>query len=124
MFDQTGCKCIRFFSRPDRVLWSHVTLRSEPASATDIITADIRLSDENDQTVAELIGFRLQRTSRRIRNLVSRQDTWLYHLRWQARGEQSTSHIPFRERKHWLIFADAEGLGEELAKQLEAGGHR
>ena len=118
----TGCKCIRFFSRPDQLIWSHVSLRSEPASGTDLINADIRILNDNGQTVAELIGFRLLRTSRRIRHLLSRQDTWLYHLRWQAQGEPGALPVTFRERKHWLIFADDEGLGEALAKQMEAVG--
>ena len=43
-------------------------------------SADIRLLDDHGQTVAELNGFTLQRTSRRVRHLPSQQDTWLYQL--------------------------------------------
>jgi acyl transferase domain-containing protein/acyl carrier protein len=121
LYIPTGCKRIRLFSRPDRHIWSHVSLQSEPASNKDVINADIRLIDENNQIVSELIGFQLQRTSRRIRRLLSRQDTWLYHVRWQTREEPKTL-LGIQERRHWLIFADDEGLAEELAKQLEAGG--
>ena len=122
LYIPTGCKRIRFFSRPDKLIWSHVSLRSEPSSGTDVLYADIILSDSNGQTVAELIGFRLQRTSRRIRNLLSQQDTWLYHLKWQAHKEPDFSSVTFQEGKHWLIFADDQGYGEELAKQLEIRG--
>ena len=122
LYIPTGCKRIRFFSRPDQLIWSHVSLQSVPASGTDVINADIRLLDGNNQIVAELIGFQLQRTSRRIRHLLSRQDTWLYQVRWQSHGEPRNSVGTLRERRHWMILADDEGLGEELAKQLEAGG--
>ncbi|MEO8414897.1 MAG: SDR family NAD(P)-dependent oxidoreductase [Ginsengibacter sp.] len=122
LFLPTGCKNIRFFSRPDRIVFSHVSLRSKPVSGTDFLYADIRLLDSEYQTVAELIGFRLQRTNRRIRQLLSRQDTWLYQLHWQAQKEHLTSSVTLQESRHWLVFADNEGLGEALAKKLEAVG--
>ncbi|MBZ5859380.1 type I polyketide synthase [Flavihumibacter profundi] len=119
LYIPTGCKCIRFFSRPDKLIWSHVSLQSEPASGTDVIHADIRLYDENNQIVAELIGFRLQLTGRRKCHLLSRQDTWLYQLRWQVQEQPGTTSGTLPEKRQWLIFADDEGLGEALAKQLE-----
>ena len=117
-----GCKYIRFFSQPGRVLWSHVTLQSEPGLTANSFIADIRLSDENHQTIAELIGFRLQRANRYDRHPLRRQDTWLYNLYWRVQEVPLTSHGTLRERKHWLIFADDGGLGEDLAKQLELSG--
>ena len=122
LYIPTGCKHIRFFSKPGKLIWSHVALRSEPSPGTDMLYADIILSDSNGQTIAELIGFRLQRTSRRIRKLLSQQDTWMYHLKWEARNEPGISTLTLRQKKHWLIFADDLGLAEELAKQMEASG--
>ena len=118
----TGCRSIRMLSQPERDLWSHVSISPASAADGDFLTADIRLFDSNNQTVGELIGFRLQRTSRHIRHLLSRQNSWLYQLQWQASPEPGNSPVTFRGGKHWLIFADDEGLGEELAMQLEAGG--
>ncbi|MDB4286019.1 SDR family NAD(P)-dependent oxidoreductase [bacterium] len=122
LYIPSGCKRIRFFSRPDRVIWSHVSLQPRHDSGTDDIHADIRLLDENNQIVAELIGFRLLRTKGRIRHFLSRQDTWLYDLRWQAEGASATDSVTTREKRNWLIFADEGGLGEELAKQLQENG--
>ena len=118
----TGCKHIRFFSRPGKAITSHVILRSDPGSGGDILYADIRLSDCNGQLVAELICFSFQRTSRRIRKLLSMQDTWLYHLQWLMQKQPAIPPVTSQSGKHWLIFADDQGYGEELAKQLEAGG--
>ena len=117
-----GCKRIRFFSRPAGLLWSVASLQTEVDLAADSLEADIRLFDENNQIVAELLGFRLQRTQKSKRRLLSQQDTWLYHLQWQAQPASRVSTVTTTEKRNWLIFADEEGVGEELAKQLEAGG--
>lgn len=117
-----GCRYIRFFSHPGQIRWSHVSLLSGSLADADVLNADIRLLDDNGQTIAELIGFRLQRTSRHFRHLLSLQDSWLYHLYWQVQERSYNSPNDFLEKKHWLIFADKEGLGEELAKQLKANG--
>src|SRR6476660_8410654 len=122
LYIPTGCKLIRIFLRPDHLIWSHVSLQSAPASAAGVISADIRLLDERNQIVAEFIGFQLQRIARRVHNLHLRQDTWSYQLRWQPTETAISSLSTLRQSRHWLIFADDESLGEELAKRLEAGG--
>jgi len=122
LYIPNGCKRIRFFSRPGGLITSHVILRTESGQGTDVLYADIKLYGSNDQPIAEFIGFSLQRTSRRIRNLLSHKDTWLYRLQWQEQKQPAISPVTFRKEKHWLIFADDHGYGEELAKQLEANG--
>ncbi|RYG01299.1 MAG: type I polyketide synthase, partial [Chitinophagaceae bacterium] len=82
----TGCKEIRFFSKPGKNIWSHVSLRSVPTPGIDVLYADIIISDSIGQTLVELIGFRLQRTGRSIRKFLSQQNTWLYQLKWEARN--------------------------------------
>ena len=118
----TGCKQIRFFSRPNGDLWSHVSLNPETEPGTDSLSADIRLYDNNFQTIAELIGFRLQRTSRLVRRLIAEQDSWLYQLKWQINNESCTSVRSSNEKKNWLILADDEGVGKKMSEQLEANG--
>ena len=118
----TGCKQIRFFSSPKGDLWSHASIQPEYEPGTDTLCADIRLYDDNGETIAELIGFRLQRTSRHVRRRLSEQDSWLYQLKWQIKNESCSSVLSSVEKKHWLILADDEGLGNKLAAQLEANG--
>jgi acyl carrier protein len=122
LYIPVGCKRIRFFSRPERLIWSHVSLRSEPASGNNVLDADIRLLDGDDKIIAELIGFRLQRTIRRNCQLPSRQETWLYQVSWKAAVAATTSVDHLRAKRHWLIFAEDEGLGKELINQLESVG--
>ncbi len=117
-----GCRQIRFFSKPEQIIWSHVTLGSNPSQSADILNADIKLSDGKGKVIAELIDFSLQRTSRHIRHLLSQQDTWMYQLQWQAK-EDSASPVILHKGKHWLVFADDSGLAEEITKQLELSGN-
>lgn len=119
-----GCRYIRLFSRPGRVVWSHVAIQSEPDSSPNSITADIRLLDESDRIIAELIGFRLQKTNKYARLPLLQQETWLYDLYWRVQEITVTSNGTLNETKHWLIFADDIGLAEGLAKQLELAGDR
>ncbi|MEP6948357.1 MAG: SDR family NAD(P)-dependent oxidoreductase [Ginsengibacter sp.] len=119
----TGCRYIRFFSRPGNILWSNVTLQSSLVPSSNSFIADIMISDENNQAVAELIGFRLERIKRHLNPPKSPQDTWLYNVYWKAQGWPSSSGSFFPEKKNWLIFTDDDGLGEELAKQMEIAGN-
>jgi acyl transferase domain-containing protein/acyl carrier protein len=118
-----GCQCLRFHSRPEHQLWSHVLLRTEAAHDTNIIEADIRLWDDADHVVAELLGFRLQRMVKRVRRELP-PNTWLYHVRWQAAKWPEHSSRATLGGKRWIIFADQKGVAQNLATQLEARGDR
>lgn len=117
-----ACRSIRLFSRPGRVVWSHVTVQSEPIPSGNSIIADIRLLDENDRIIAEFIGFRLQKINRYSRIPLLQQETWLYDMLWRIQEVTSTPNETLSETKHWLIFADDSGLAESLANQLELSG--
>lgn len=122
LYIPVSCKHIRFFTKPTGLIWSHVSLQSDPALNPDTLSVDILLSGSDDNPIAEFKDFRLQRTSRHIPHLLSQHDTWLYHLQWQVR--ETPVNLPgiLQDGKHWLIFADDEGLGQELAKHLERKG--
>lgn len=117
----TGCERLQLLGAPDRIRWSQVYLSSAD-QATDRVRADIHLLDEKEALIGILTGFQLQRTSRRIRRLLSREDTWLYHLQWQAKETCETAVKYTGEGRYWLIFADDEGIGEALAGELETAG--
>jgi acyl transferase domain-containing protein/acyl carrier protein len=117
-----ACQYIQFFSQPGGTLWSHVSLQSGSSPGNDVIVADIKLVDDAEQIVAELIRFRLQRTRRERPPIFSRQDTWFYHLQWQTHDISNSFSINNGKKRNWLVFTNDEGLGDELARQLEAGG--
>lgn len=124
LFLPTGCKSIQFFPGTEQPVWSHVSLQAESASEADVVYADIRLLDENEKIVAELMGFRLQRMRRSIRHRQAVQDTWLYDLHWEVQNEPMAACEASQEPQQWLIFADEKGVGKALAKELEERGDR
>ena len=117
-----GCESIRFFSKPDNTLWSYVAVQSAAEANSDNIVADFKLFNEEGHSVAELNGFSLQRTSRRVRHLLSQQESWLYRLHWQMNKGTCPTPITEAGKRNWLIFADDKGVGEALAQKLEENG--
>jgi myxalamid-type polyketide synthase MxaE and MxaD len=117
-----GCKHIRFYSKPGRTLWSHISMQHDQSQSRDILNADIILSDNNGNVVAELIGFSLQRTTNLTRHQPAQQNTWMYQLQWQVKENSIASPVALQQEKHWLIFGDDNGLTEEITKQLELSG--
>lgn len=122
LFIPIGCERIQFYARPERVVWSQAALPSEITPGTDVIHADLKLLDENEQVVAEFNGLRLQRIGRRIRQLMAQEDTWLYRLQWEPQELPVLTKPQLPAGRNWLIFADDTGLAEVLVEHLEASG--
>ncbi|MEM9511321.1 MAG: beta-ketoacyl synthase N-terminal-like domain-containing protein, partial [Cyanobacteria bacterium P01_E01_bin.48] len=114
---------LHLFRRPGTSLWSQVSMQPLDASG-GTLTAEIVLFDDAGQPVALLEGVTLRRVSRQTlqRILQPNADSWLYQIVWQPQplAEQPSEHSSSR----WLILADRDGLGEELANVLEARGDR
>jgi len=117
-----GIKTFRLHSPPGRDLWSHVRLHDLAEDKADTIVADITVFGHDGALVAELLGFKVRRTSAdAVRRLSSTSPDLYYELRWRA--QQRGPSIEQRPRGRWLILADAGGLGASLARRLELRGH-
>ena len=116
----TGFRCYR-----DGVeeAWAHITHRGAEKDGTQVI--DIRVYDVAERLVAELEGLTLRELSLDT-VLPSRAD--MDHLFYRVAWRKSVRG-PARSRKDsdpasWIIFADAKGVGDALARKLEASGHQ
>ena len=82
-----GLDQFRLYSRPDRRLWSYVSIRSQNGSQPQTVVGDVRLFDEGGQLVAEVKGFTLKRTGWQA--LLSASpgnfNDWLYEVSWQPK---------------------------------------
>jgi 8-amino-7-oxononanoate synthase len=107
-------------------VWCHVRLRSHESKE---VCADLNLFDAVGTKVAALEGFTLRSVSRRMLQRLFQQTVdfkkWLYEVVWEpsprgalpaAEGEET------RTSKTWLIFADAQGVGNQLGQVLQAQG--
>lgn len=122
LFVPSNCHQIRFISKPEGELWSHVSLTSAPHSESDNLEADFRIFESSGKIIMEIKGLKLQRIGRAKNRQFSRKDTRLYKLQWQVRNSTNMKPIQGSEKRNWLIFADKEGFGISLARQLEERG--
>lgn len=120
LYIPAGCKQIRFFSQPEEIVWSHVTLSPENSPGQDSMEADVRIFGEDNKIIAELIGLRLHRTNRRISNEPAEKDIWQYKLAWQVNNDLIATPKISGEKRNWIIFSDDKGVGEALMSKLEA----
>lgn len=105
-------------------LWSHVQQRSSAADvAAGTLRVDLTLLNAHGDTVARLINFTLRRANRAALLGQPRRLDWLYTLTWQPALRPTTSAY-VHTAGAWLILADRQGRGAELAKQLSAQGEQ
>lgn len=122
LYIPSGCREIHFFSQPSEVIWSKVTFSSTTTEMADSLEVDVLLFDDQQNIVIELLGFRVQRITKRKRRQLNQQDTWLYQLAWQPQQGGAINMSRPLEKRNWLVIADKEGFGHELVKQLEENG--
>jgi 8-amino-7-oxononanoate synthase len=107
-------------------VWCHVRLRSFEGKQ---ICADLDLFDSAGVKVAAIEGFTLRAVSRRMLQRLLQQAVdfkkWLYEIAWQPSPRAA---LPAEEEleeslpKTWLILADAQGVGAQLSRELQAQG--
>ena len=95
-----GIDQLQFYKRPGREFWSHVRLDptltgAKPQSAGQIISADIRLYDQDGQIIAEILGFHLKRARQEtLLSLTPHQiDDLLYEVAWMPKDRMSDGTI-------------------------------
>jgi phthiocerol/phenolphthiocerol synthesis type-I polyketide synthase C len=114
-----------FYYRPPTEaaeLWCHIAFREPATQGTERLVMDSRLCDETGRVIAEAVGLELRKASRKVlrRSLEKNFGDLLYEVAWQplerngGRTEEG--------RGSWLILADGEGLGAELAERLRGEG--
>ncbi len=116
-----GLQSFRIYSHPGGQVWSHAQLQSREALHFE---GDVCLFDESGHLVLEAQGLRFQRLDREVllRGAQERLGDWFYDIQWQPRTRLEAKQIS--EPGSWLIFADAGGLGDALARTLAARGQR
>jgi acyl transferase domain-containing protein len=98
---------------PARV-WSHATVRISESGAID---ADVRLLTDEGTVAAETLGLRLQRVGGSEREIPIAE--CLYEVAWRVAPRAASRS---GETGSWLVFADAGGIAEDLARRLETRG--
>lgn len=100
---------------PSAPLWAYALGRQEG----DTLSGEVSLVDESGQVLVQLDGVRMHR-------LDAVPDTeieeWLYEVEWQLSEPPKPEARRDDEPGTWLIFADSQGVGADLASRLAAAG--
>lgn len=111
-----------FYQRPQsQQLWCHAVRRQLDNSNSDKLLADIRLFDTSGQLIADIKGLEAKKATRQLLLQSLEQDVadWLYEIEWRAVEKSQSVAV---SGGSWLILTDPEGLGQQLAKQLQQQG--
>ena len=122
-----GIAEMRLYRRPSGArLTSWARLRRDVAASGNELIGDVAVFDESGAIVGETLGARLfyldaAEPARETASI----DEWLYDLGWerQERGEEPRDVAPGAGGQ-WLILADASGVGDAVARALQARGEQ
>ncbi|MDF5712713.1 MAG: type I polyketide synthase [Rhizonema sp. NSF051] len=109
------------FDKPPQTqqLWCHALRRQQRNADVDKLIVDIKLFDFKGQLIADMVGVEAKKVTRQLLLDSHSLDVtgWLYEIDWQPVDliDQST----VIKGSNWLIFTDIQGLGEQLAEQLQ-----
>jgi acyl transferase domain-containing protein/acyl carrier protein len=129
-----GVEQLQLYRRPGNCLWSQVTKIEFQDANQQHLKADLCLFDEGGHAVAKITGlsFRrvthkaFERTIRKVLQPNSQKDTnnWLYQVTWKQQELAPLINNEKGEKSSWLIFADNDGIGLQLAELLKQQGDR
>ncbi|CAK0745421.1 Malonyl CoA-acyl carrier protein transacylase (modular protein) [Gammaproteobacteria bacterium] len=110
---------VRFYQRPQQYpIYAHARLRANDVNSE---RGDIQLFDAADLVIAEFQGLEGRKVRREMLQQGRPKDfrPWLYTITWQP--QPTTPNAPATPG-HWLIFVDPDGIGTQLAVQLQSQG--
>jgi malonyl CoA-acyl carrier protein transacylase len=116
---------VRFYRRPDRYpVYAYARLRH---NQTGMQIGDVQLFEETGKIIAEFIGLEGRKVRREglLRGLQKDFRKWFHTVTWQPKARISPSQpVKAKTPGRWLIFADQDGIGAELAELFEKQGDR
>ncbi|WP_216655353.1 type I polyketide synthase [Thermoleptolyngbya sichuanensis] len=107
--------CLHDYGHRSNQLWSYVTVKEQSAS---VLTTDVWLFDEQGKPVLAIAGLTAKAVSSHAWGRTPDVSRWLHELAWQPAPRPASP--PSQPAAHWLIFADAQGVAQQLVECLDA----
>ncbi len=117
---------LHVYARPGARLWAHVQVRTGASGETT--SSDVRVVDDEGRLVVWIEGIHHKRASQAALQRIMRAavaesvDTWLYEVVWRQSPMETPSSAAGSAGGNWVIFSDAQGVGDVLAEQVRAAG--
>ncbi|PSF38589.1 beta-ketoacyl synthase [Aphanothece hegewaldii CCALA 016] len=123
-----GLESIYFYRPLTNLFWSFVEIKQQN---TTEIKADIQLLTESGSILADLKGFTLKAVKRQSLEQIFQdkpkkevtqqlENNLYYQISWQAKPKSKQTQ---KLVGNWLIFADAQGIGNKLADVIQKQGN-
>ncbi|GFE68913.1 type I polyketide synthase [Chroococcus sp. FPU101] len=122
-----GLESIDFYRPLTNLFWSFGEIKQQN---TTEIKADIQLLDESGNILADIKGFTLKavkhQSLERIfqdsprKEVTQKLENALYQISWHFKPK---SELIQKLGRNWLIFADAQGIGNKLADVIKKQGN-
>jgi len=108
--------------RPQSKMWIHAVITSKDDK---LLKGDIILCDEQGNILVDIEGCRAVTLENQTAGGLRRKAQDLYEVKWVAEPEQNEEVPAERASQNaWIVFADSQGVGEELARQFELDGKK
>ncbi|PSB05585.1 short-chain dehydrogenase, partial [Pleurocapsa sp. CCALA 161] len=111
----------QFFHRPrSNRLWCHAQKNHKYDEKDGILAGELLIWDEGGNIVAQVKGFEVRKVSQEAlyKSLQPDLNKWFYQIHWQESSSPNPV-ISSEKTGTWLIFASANGWGEQIAKSLQ-----
>jgi len=117
-----GLDRLYFYGQPTTQLWSHMRLYMGNTPNPETFDVDVCIANQGGEVVAKVEKMHLKRAPRKALQRIAQKSLhdWLYEVKWQQqalRASQATTATG-----HWLILADQDGIGVELAEVIQQSG--
>jgi thioesterase domain-containing protein/NAD(P)-dependent dehydrogenase (short-subunit alcohol dehydrogenase family)/acyl carrier protein len=113
---------LRVYHPPSRHLWSYARLIEGKTPESETLKVEVNLFDDEGNLVAGVSGLSLRQAHQTQFNRRSDLENHLYEVVWQPTDDISRTQAS--QAGYWLILADNQGMGENLARSLFEQGHR
>jgi len=108
----------RFWRVPEGDVWAHARALDQSHAGTQ--TVRLEIFDEQEKPIGCIDRLLFKQVSIEQLGTAAQLDTFYHRLEWHSETLPDEEIIPNTD--HWLIFADKQGIGDEMAKTLEAWG--
>ncbi|QQR41971.1 SDR family NAD(P)-dependent oxidoreductase [Myxococcus xanthus] len=118
MYVPSSFSRLRALAPAEAALWSHVRIVNGAASGASAIECDVTLLDDQGRVVAEVQRLVCKKVSAGSQP-ADEVDRWTYSVQWQPQPRVAREDaVAGRGAGRWLVFADARGVGQSLARGL------
>ena len=112
-----GIDSLRVHERIRGPLWCLAQIKPGTRGDPDRRSADLAIFAESGARVADVVGLQVRRVAERA--APRQEDDWMLALDWEPRPLPPAVVAGGR----WLLVGDGAGVGDALARSLEAAGH-